>query len=191
MVPQGMATLSVIKDFNTLGNIPSWLPACLIVTPMNPLPFKGGEKTFGHGSSSVAVKSRRATRPPMESANGTVKTERVYTQRYQTRGEAKADLIEYLGYYNIERRHSALGYQSPAEFERQWWSQQPPGETPLTAKKIGMDRGEIACYKANMKAEFFPGPLCPLFGGKIRSLKECGGRVGSSWNTVLSGLRRH
>ncbi len=32
----------------------------------------------------------------------------LYGQRYQTRAEAKADLIEYIGYYNTERRHSAL-----------------------------------------------------------------------------------
>ena len=61
---------------------------------------------------------------PMESANGTLKTERVYHQQYQMRAEAKADLIEYIGYYNTERRHSALEYLSPAEFERQWQSQQ-------------------------------------------------------------------
>lgn len=62
----------------------------------------------------------------MESANGTIKTERVYGQRYQTRAEAKADLIAYIGYYNTERRHSALGYYSPAEFERQWGNQRSP-----------------------------------------------------------------
>jgi len=64
----------------------------------------------------------------MESANGTLKTERVYGQRYPTRAAAKTDLIEYIGYYNTERRHSTLGYQNPAEFEQQWWRQQsaPP-----------------------------------------------------------------
>jgi transposase InsO family protein len=67
---------------------------------------------------------------PMESANGTMKTERVYSQRYQTRAEAKADLTEYIGYYNTERRHSAPGYHSPAEFERQWWSQQQRTKAP-------------------------------------------------------------
>ena len=72
---------------------------------------------------------------PMESANGTIKTERVYAQRYQRRAEAKADLIEYIGYYNTERRHFALGYQSPAAFERQWQSQQQAAEAPLTTKQ--------------------------------------------------------
>lgn len=57
----------------------------------------------------------------------------MYAQRYQMRAEAKADLIEYIGYDNTERRHSALGYRSPAEFERQWWSQRQPAEASLPA----------------------------------------------------------
>lgn len=72
---------------------------------------------------------------PMESANGTVKTERVYAQRYATRAQAKADLIAYFGYYNTERRHSALGYRSPEEFEWQWWSQERRSGAPSTAEQ--------------------------------------------------------
>jgi transposase InsO family protein len=67
--------------------------------------------------------SRRANcydNAPMESANGTVKVERVHDQHYATRQEAIDDLIEYIGYYNSERRHSALGYLSPVEYERHW-----------------------------------------------------------------------
>lgn len=79
---------------------------------------------------SMSRKGNCYDNAPMESANGTIKTERVYGQRYQRRAEAKTDLIEYLGYYNTERRHSALGYCSPAEFERQWWSQQQPAKAP-------------------------------------------------------------
>ena len=84
---------------------------------------------------SMSRKGNCYDNAPMESANGTIKTERVYAQRYHTRAEAKADLIEYLGYYNTERRHSALGYQSPAEFERHWWSQQPPLTPSPTAEQ--------------------------------------------------------
>lgn len=79
-----------------------------------------------HGITlSMSRKGNCYDNAPMESANGTIKTERVYGQRYPTRAVAKADLIDYIGYYNTERRHSALGYQSPAEFERQWRAQQP------------------------------------------------------------------
>ncbi|GJL55113.1 MAG: transposase [Nitrospirales bacterium] len=86
---------------------------------------------------SMSRKGNCYDNAPMESANGTLKTECVYAQRYVTRAQAKADLIEYIGYYNTERRHSALGYQSPAAFERQWQSQHQPVETPSTA-----DQGE-------------------------------------------------
>lgn len=73
----------------------------------------------------------------MESANGTLKTERVYGQRYPTRAAAKADLLEYIGYYNMERRHFTLGYQSPAKFERPWRNQQPAsqGLSPIKTGK--------------------------------------------------------
>ena len=84
---------------------------------------------------SMSRKGNCYDNSPMESANGTVKTERVYAQRYATRAQAKADLIGYFGYYNTERRHSTLGYRSPAEFERQWWSQQNPAEAPPTAEQ--------------------------------------------------------
>jgi transposase InsO family protein len=78
--------------------------------------------------------SRRANcydNASMESANGTVKVERVHGQHYDaTRQAAIDDLTEYIGYYNSERRHSALGYLSPVEYERRWavtQSQPPPG----------------------------------------------------------------
>lgn len=57
---------------------------------------------------------------PMESANGTVKVECVHGEAFQTRAQAEQALIEYFGYYNTERLHSSLGYQTPSEFERRW-----------------------------------------------------------------------
>ena len=57
---------------------------------------------------------------PIESANGTVKVECVNDEHFKTRAEAERVIVEYIGYYNTERRHSALGYVSPAEFERRW-----------------------------------------------------------------------
>ena len=57
---------------------------------------------------------------PMESANGTVKVECVNDEHFKTRAEAERMIVEYIGYYNTERRHSALGNISPAEFERRW-----------------------------------------------------------------------
>jgi len=43
--------------------------------------------------------------------------------RFQARDEARSVLFAYLeGFYNRWRRHSALDYLSPAEFERRWWT---------------------------------------------------------------------
>lgn len=52
----------------------------------------------------------------MESCFGTIKTELEMTE-YADGVEAVRELSEYVHYYNVERRHSALGYVSPADFE--------------------------------------------------------------------------
>ena len=54
-----------------------------------------------------------------ESFFATLKTERVYRRYYRTRVDAHADLTQYIEqWYNENRRHSSLDYDSPAEFER-------------------------------------------------------------------------
>ncbi len=54
----------------------------------------------------------------VESFFRTLKVERVYHRRYQTREEAKQDVFQWIEvFYNRQRRHSTLGYRSPAEFE--------------------------------------------------------------------------
>ena len=57
---------------------------------------------------------------PMESVNGTVKVECINGENFQTRAQAHHAIIEYIGYYNTQRRHSSLGYVAPAQFERRW-----------------------------------------------------------------------
>lgn len=53
-----------------------------------------------------------------ESFFKTLKVERVYHRRYVTRLEAKADIFQYIEvFYNRKRRHSAIGYKSPVDFE--------------------------------------------------------------------------
>ena len=55
-----------------------------------------------------------------ESFFATLKKELVHGAAWQTREEARAALFEYIElWYNRERRHSSLGYLSPAEYEEQ------------------------------------------------------------------------
>ena len=54
----------------------------------------------------------------MESFFGTLKTELIYHEKYKTRAQAKLSIFEYIEvFYNRQRRHSAIGYQSPETFE--------------------------------------------------------------------------
>jgi putative transposase len=54
----------------------------------------------------------------IESFFGTLKRELVYHRHYATRDDATRDIFEYIEvFYNRQRRHSTLGYHSPAEYE--------------------------------------------------------------------------
>lgn len=54
----------------------------------------------------------------MESFFSSLKTERIRAKVYRTRDAARADVFDYVErFYNTIRRHSTIGYLSPAEFE--------------------------------------------------------------------------
>lgn len=55
---------------------------------------------------------------PMESFFHTLKTEWAYRFKYKTRKEAKASIFGYIEiFYNRQRRHSALQYMNPCQYE--------------------------------------------------------------------------
>src|SRR5262249_22239800 len=55
---------------------------------------------------------------PMESFFASLKKELVHHEDYATRAQARASIFEYIEvFYNRERRHSTLGYRSPADYE--------------------------------------------------------------------------
>lgn len=62
---------------------------------------------------------------PTESFFNNLKNERVHAMSYATRDEAANDLFQYITvFYNRSRRHSTLGYLSPAMFLQNWIERQ-------------------------------------------------------------------
>ncbi len=58
---------------------------------------------------------------PTESYFATLKRELVYRRNYSSHTEAKQDIFEYIEvWYNRKRKHSAIEYMSPIEYEHQW-----------------------------------------------------------------------
>jgi putative transposase len=55
----------------------------------------------------------------MESCFGTFKTELQMTE-YDNHRAARREIAEYIAYYRNDRKHSALGYLTPKQFERLW-----------------------------------------------------------------------
>ncbi len=54
----------------------------------------------------------------VESFFGSLKSERVHWIAYQSREEARRDIVQYITmFYNSHRLHSYLGYRSPDNFE--------------------------------------------------------------------------
>jgi transposase InsO family protein len=64
---------------------------------------------------SVGVGLPHATRLFVERLWRTVKYEDIYIKGYATVAELEAGLADYFWFYNHERPHQALGYQTPAE----------------------------------------------------------------------------
>ena len=52
----------------------------------------------------------------MESCFGTIKNEMQMTE-YKNYDTARSEIQRYIAYYNFQRKHSAINYQSPSQFE--------------------------------------------------------------------------
>ena len=78
--------------------------------------FRAALQRFG-GKSSMSRRGNCWDNAPSESCFGSLKTERVYGAKYPTIEQAKADVLDWLSWYNTERLHSSIGYRSPNDFE--------------------------------------------------------------------------
>jgi transposase InsO family protein len=78
-----------------------------------------GQLLAGHGiEPSMSRTGNCWDNAVTESFFSTLKRELVHHESYATREEARRSLFEYIEvFYNRRRRHSTLGYRSPAEYE--------------------------------------------------------------------------
>ncbi len=62
-----------------------------------------------------------------------LKMERVWQREYANQMEANKDVTDYIvGFYNCQRRHSALGNMAPIDYEKQFAAKQPIEVSEIT-----------------------------------------------------------
>ncbi|OBY25184.1 IS3 family transposase [Leisingera sp. JC1] len=89
--------------------------------------YAGGEYRKSLGAARITQSMSRTgeclDNAPMESFFASLKKELVHRERFKTRVQAKAAIFEYIEvFYNRQRRHSAIGYQTPAQaYETMTW----------------------------------------------------------------------
>ncbi|MEW6360482.1 MAG: IS3 family transposase [Planctomycetota bacterium] len=82
--------------------------------------------------ASMGSKGDPYDNAPAESFFATIKTELIYRNTFRTREAARLAVFRYIeGFYNPVRRHSALGYKSPENYEKM-----------LLAQAAGIPSGE-------------------------------------------------
>lgn len=84
--------------------------------------FPGAPTTHGKSVVRVTAKRSRKGNPHdnaiVETFFHSLKTELVYFENYHTREQATQSIFDYIKvFYNRIRKHSAIGYCSPVEFE--------------------------------------------------------------------------
>ncbi len=67
---------------------------------------------------SMSRKGNPLDNAEVESYFHTMKAELIHQKQFENAIEATAAISEYIAFYNLERLHSSLGYQSPANYEK-------------------------------------------------------------------------
>ncbi len=111
-----------------------------------------------HGiQSSMSRKGNCWDNAVAESFFATLKVELVYPSRWSTRTQARNELFEYIElFYNRQRRHSALGYLCPNEFENlaSRHALKPVLRLPATRLPHPVDIAGLRCAHARAGEDF-------------------------------------
>ena len=100
-----------------------------------------------------------------------LKTERTDRRVYGSRAEAKVDMFDYLErFYNGQRRHSTLGYLSPAKFEERMQlakegihgTGSSPSDLPLNQTRPSTEFAIVRCHFKHLLLERRPGFLAAV-----------------------------
>lgn len=77
-----------------------------------------------------------------ESFFATLKKELVHREHYRTRDEARTSIFQYVEiYYNRQRRHSTIDYQTPARYEQNWHQQRSGSAESATVGNPSLTEG--------------------------------------------------
>lgn len=78
-------------------------------------------RTLAASWGMIVSMSRRANawdNAPMESFFKTLKVERIHQTRYETRAQARLDIVDWIeGYYNRQRLHTSIDFLTPVDYE--------------------------------------------------------------------------
>jgi putative transposase len=100
-----------------------------------------------------------------ESFFATLKCEHVYRTEYEDVADARAQVSAYVAWYNERRRHSSLGYRSPAAYEAQ-----TPGASWISGGGLGL------AEPPNLRGFGLGAPGCPGSAGHPTDLALPEGR---------------
>jgi transposase InsO family protein len=73
------------------------------------------QQQFHHIIQSMSSTGNCYDNAVAESYFKTIKSEEIYWKHYRTRDEARTSIADYIDYYNNERLHSSIGYNTPRE----------------------------------------------------------------------------
>jgi Integrase core domain len=100
-----------------------------------------------------------------ESFIKTLKQEEIYTREYRDRAELEISIEHFLErYYNRRRLHSALNYQSPAQFEVHWRQSSTAwlcrSSRPHRCDEFLAEYSLASCFPAELASASSAGPCC-------------------------------